>query len=123
MSDNLSTGSSMWEASMSLDSMVLSNPAWLFKKRLFNSIPKVLGEEPSFSVWEYGTGDHHLITQSIYVDSRLRATSEASMKAFAEAFVHPALLSHPNPCTVALISDLPIVLLKEVLKGLSFWSE
>lgn len=126
---------SLWEREISLDSMVLSNPNSYYKKRLVTSSKDRL-DHPILSLWEYSNDstyytkgvnkektpedeDHErslTTTRSMFVNSQLRATSDASMQAFAETFVHPSLISHPNPRIVALFSDAPLVALKELLR-------
>ena len=56
------------------------------------------------------------MTTSLFIESNLRYTTSFAGSAYAEAFVHPALISHPNPLRVAVISMAPLALLQEILK-------
>lgn len=106
-----------WKVSSSVESLVLSNPQAFSKNLLFNSTTSEHHHSDSkIDVWEYGLDGNDKITRSVFHSSQLRATSDASTKAFAEAFVHPAMISHEDPCVVALFSDAPLIFLKELLK-------
>jgi hypothetical protein len=70
---------------------------------------------PSIDIWTIEEVGRRPVT-SLFLDGVIRATTGDAGIAHAEAFVHPALLSHPDPRRVAVISDLPLTLLKEILK-------
>ena len=70
---------------------------------------------PSIDIWTIEEVGRRPVT-SLFLDGVIRATTGDAGIAHAEAFVHPALLSHPDPRHVAVISDLPLTLLKEILK-------
>lgn len=52
----------------------------------------------------------------MFLDSTLRATIDAAGRAHAEAFVHPTLVAHVEPKRFAVISDMPVAIVKEILK-------
>ena len=70
---------------------------------------------PSIDIWTIEEVGRRPVT-SLFLDGVIRATTGDAGIAHAEAFVHPALLSHPDPRRVAVISDMPLPLLKEILK-------
>jgi spermidine synthase len=70
---------------------------------------------PSIDIWTIEEVGRRPVT-SLFLDGVIRATTGDAGIAYAEAFVHPALLSHPDPRRVAVISDMPLPLLKEILK-------
>ncbi len=67
-------------------------------------------------IWEFRSVATEQSYRDIFLDSTLRATTSAAGKAHAEAFVHPALVSQVLPSRVAVISDLPVAYVKEILK-------
>ena len=107
-----------WKVLTSMESLVFSNPEAFTKNCLFNltTTREHHHSDSKIDVWEYGVGGNDEMTRSIFLSSQLRATSDASAKAFAEAFIHPALISHEDPSVVALFSDAPLIFVKELLK-------
>jgi len=93
----------------SLETTILSNQ-FLFNKQL-------LAKVDDAEVWQYSKlGSKDVVSTSLYIDSKLSDTTEFAGVARAEAFVHPSLLSHPNPSAVAIVSDSPLTLMNEALK-------
>lgn len=72
--------------------------------------------EPKNEVWEYTSLWTDEIHRDFFIDSYLRATTSNIGQAHAEAFVHPAMISHALPKRVAVISDMPVAYVKEILK-------
>lgn len=67
-------------------------------------------------VWEYTSLWTEQTHRDLFIDSYLRATTSPVGQAHAEAFIHPAMISHALPKRVALISDMPVAYVKEILK-------
>lgn len=70
---------------------------------------------PSISIWtieEYGIQP----LQHLFFDGKLRGTTSEAGTIHAEAFVHPAMMAHPHPRNIVVVSDMPLTLLKEILK-------
>lgn len=82
------------------------------KKRLYSS--------NQIQVWEYSTpkseaeGTHVL---SVFFNQVLRFTTETmSSIIHAEALVHPAMISHPEPSRLLIVSDFPFAIIDELQK-------
>lgn len=102
----------------SLESIILANSGIMAKTRVYPKHGLSMASTPNVEVWSYtystaGTENH---ASSLFMDSKLRATTLIAGIAHAEAFVHPALLAHSNPTRVVIISDSPVPLLKEIFK-------
>ena len=69
----------------------------------------------SISIWTIEEAGK-IPVQCLFLNGQLRATTSEAGTAHAEAFVHPALIAHPDPRRIAIISDMPLPLLKEILK-------
>jgi hypothetical protein len=83
------------------------------KKRLYSS--------NEYQVWEYSTpmsaANNYNKVISVFVNQVLRfTTATAASIIHAEALVHPAMISHPNPKRVLVVSDVPIAILNELQK-------
>ena len=97
----------IWE-NTSVDNLILSNPN-IMKKELKK-------QSTDIELWEtteYGSTQSYL---SLYIKNTLRYTNSFAGHAHAEAFVHPTLISHPNPKRVAIMSETPLSIAHEVLK-------
>jgi len=93
----------------SLETNVLSN-SMLVEKEL-------ISKKKNLEVWQYRESVQQIEpTSSLFENSKLRYTSKFSGSAHAEAFVHPILISHPSPVRVALISEFPLAIVKEIFK-------
>ena len=103
-----------------LEKMVLSNSNALSRTPLY---PPPRGWEMtdqtknlSVDIWKVEEFGRRPVI-SLFMDGKLRATTGEAGLAHAEAFVHPALLALPDPPRrIAVISDMPLAFLKEVLK-------
>lgn len=77
-----------------------------------------LHSSKNIQVWEYSTptsGRNKVI--SVFVNQVLRfTTATVSSIIHAEALVHPAMISHPKPSRVLVVSDFPIAILDELQK-------
>lgn len=77
-----------------------------------------LHSSKNIQVWEYKTptsGSNKVI--SVFVNQFLRfTTATVSSIIHAEALVHPAVISHPKPTRVLVVSDFPIAILDELQK-------
>ena len=108
-------------AASSLETMVLSNSNAISRKPLFTFSHELYDESmkpetaPWVDIWSIQEVDQYLIW-SLFIDGKLRTTTGDAGIAHAEAFVHPALVAHPDPRRVAVISDAPLSLLVEILK-------
>mmetsp|Transcript_47041 Transcript_47041/g.71118 ORF Transcript_47041/g.71118 Transcript_47041/m.71118 type:complete len:629 (+) Transcript_47041:78-1964(+) len=104
-------GDNLLDAS-SIESIILSSPNIHAKKRIYSN------SSAAVEIWSYHqtTSEASPETRSLFIDSKLRTTTSATAVAHAEAFIHPALLSHTHPKNVAVFSDTPLLLLKEILK-------
>jgi spermidine synthase len=102
--------------SASIEKKVLSNDAIEDKVQVFSSTSSSPSTSTRTDIWEYGliaTTESH---RDLFIDSTLRATTTAAGRAHAEAFVHPAIIANINPKRVAIISDMPVAYVKEILK-------
>ena len=75
----------------------------------------LLRPHPSISIWtieEYGIQP----LQHLFLNGKLRGTTSEAGTIHAEAFVHPAMMAHPHPRNIVVIGDMPLALLKEILK-------
>ena len=71
--------------------------------------------DPSISIWtieEYGIQP----LQHLFLNGQLRGTTSEAATIHAEAFVHPAMMAHPHPRNIVVVSDMPLDLLREILK-------
>lgn len=95
----------------SVESVVLGNPSAGAKK--------LVAEQDNVQLWEYHDATQPSSSQptrALFVDASLRYTTQLAGAARTEAFIHPALLSHPAPSVVVLESDFPLPAIQEVLK-------
>jgi len=99
-----------------MESILLSNTKMAEKE--------CLSKHKNMEIWryyEYGTAEP--IT-ALFLDNTLRYTTKFSGKAHAEAFIHPAMISVEEPeddssenlVDIAIFSEAPLALVKEVLK-------
>ena len=93
----------------SLEALILSDQLLSNKKQV--------AKEKDAQIWQFSRlGSTEPITTSLFIHSKLRYTSSFAGSAHAEAFIHPALISHPKASVVTLISHSPLALVREVLK-------
>jgi hypothetical protein len=82
------------------------------KRRLYSS--------HNIQVWEYSTSKDSVETSkviSVFVNQVLRfTTATMSSNIHAEALTHPAMISHPAPRRVLVVSDFPAAILNELQK-------
>ena len=98
----------------SLESTILSNNMLMEKKLLHKTI---VSNYKEYNVWQHSQpGSIERTTTSLFVFSKLRHTTTFAGVAHAEAMIHPALISHPNPSHIAVFSDFPSAYLREILK-------
>jgi len=72
----------------------------------------------NLDIWQYednSMGSEHL-TRALFLNSSLRAINTTAGSAHAEAFVHPALISHPHPVNIAVVSEMPLAYIRELMK-------
>ena len=90
------------------------------EKRILNNDEikdkKQISVTPKNEVWEYTCLWTEQTHRDLFIDSYLRATTSPVGQAHAEAFIHPAMVSHALPKRVAVISDMPVAYVKEILK-------
>ena len=84
------------------------------KKLIFSQ--SEINDNSRIDIWEYKSAETGKLYRDMFLDSTLRATTSDTGIAHAEAFVHPALISHALPKRVAVISDMPVAYVKEILK-------
>ncbi len=94
-----------------VEERIFDNDRISYKKQ----ITKATNEVGEYEVWEYTTSSDETV-RDLFIHSNLRATTSAIGRAHAEAFVHPAMNSHPLPKRVAVISEMPVAYVKEILK-------
>ena len=70
----------------------------------------------SLELWQYEDPTWDAPVRALYIDGWLHSSTGPSGSAHAEAMVHPALVSHEIPATVAIFSLEPTAILHEVLK-------
>lgn len=105
-----------------MEEMVLSNTNILMRKHTVSSANRLQNKEdadftkPAVDIWTYRVPGQKTLTTAMFIDSKLRATTDMYGVAHAELFVHPALLAHSYPTRIAVISDSPLSLLKEIWK-------
>ena len=92
----------------SLNSLILSNSKFVEKK--------LVSKHKNMEVWKTTEFDTMSSSLSLFIDSKLRYTTKFAGFAHAEAFIHPVLISHPEPTNVAVISQAPLALVHEILK-------
>ena len=96
----------------SLENMILGN-AEMRNRTLITSIdPTGLPR----AIWQYDDVDFKDPVRALFIDGQLQAITSPANAAHAEALVHPAMVAHPRPVTVAVISPTPTAIVKEVLK-------
>ena len=86
------------------------------EKRLIFSNSDIDKASSKIDIWEYKSTETGESYRDMFLDSTLRATTSDTGIAHAEAFVHPAMISQPLPKRVAVISDMPVAFVKEILK-------
>jgi hypothetical protein len=111
----------------SIDKRVLSTPNKMSRVLTASSRNEGDSTHPSSSsidIWSYKESNNkHEVTHDLFINSILRATTNAASQAHAEAMVHPALIAHPYPNRVAIISDTPLAFVKELRKyNVEEWS-
>lgn len=94
----------------SLQRLVLSSQLVKNKQRI-----KHVGD---ISIWSFINVGEIDPTTAVFIKDILRyvSSNEASSIAHAEAFVHPAMISHAEPKRVLLVSDMPYSALGEIVK-------
>jgi len=107
------------DASLSYKGKTLSNP-YLDKKRIYYENTKSDGDD-MIEIWEYKDTTTSTESKVLYINSAIRYLSNKnaiipSSNAHAESFVHPALLNHPHPTRIALLSKMPLAYIQEVIK-------
>ena len=102
------------ESFANMDTRILSNDGVTAKRPIYSS--QNTQESSRIDIWEYITKNTNVANREIFIDSKLRGTTSAISTAHAEAFVHPALISHALPKRVAVISDMPVEYVREILK-------
>jgi hypothetical protein len=70
----------------------------------------------STELWQYDDVDYNDPVKALFIDGKLQTTTSPASAAHAEALAHPALIAHPNPKRIAVISKTPSAIVKEVLK-------
>lgn len=109
----------------SIDKRVLSTPNKMSRVLTASSRNERDSTHPSSSsidIWSYKEPNNmHEVTHDLFINSTLRATTNAASQAHAEAMVHPALIAHPYPNRVAIISDAPLAFVKELRKYYVEW--
>lgn len=121
--DMIQEGAIPHQIKKSLEQMVLARSDMISRKALVTRSHEWDIEDPSsleqenlsVDIWEVEELGHRPVTH-LFLDGNLRASTGDSSIANAEAFVHPTLISHPDPRHIAIMSDMPLPLLKEVLK-------
>ena len=96
---------------------MLSNP-YLDKKRTYCDTTK---PDNMAEIWEYKDTITSTDSRSLYINSILRYLSNNNAiippsNAHAESFIHPALLNHPRPTRIAILSKMPLAYIREVIK-------
>lgn len=96
----------------------LDNDASLYGLILANSKVKDkrrLVKMGNVSIWSY-QDDKVGFTKAMFINDTLRYITNDASVAHAEAFVHPAMISHNQPKRVLLVSDMPVAPLREITK-------
>lgn len=106
------------EENNSIDTRVLAKEDLEHKTLIYSSYNDKQYNKtlPRIDIWEYKSPQMKETYRDLFLDSKLRATTSDTGTAHAEAFVHPALIAHALPKRVALISDMPMAYVKEILK-------
>jgi spermidine synthase len=101
----------------SIEKRILSKDDIKDRTQIFSSVEND-DHKARVDIWEYKSidGNDNESYRDLFLDSTLRATTDAAGKAHAEAFVHPTLIAHVVPKRVAVISDMPVAIVKEILK-------
>jgi hypothetical protein len=97
----------------SIDELILSNPLMKDRKRHASTIS---GTGRSLEVWSYDDVNLKEPVKALFVNGYISATTAPAGAAHVEALVHPALVAHPSPKRVLIISQSPIPIVKEALK-------
>ena len=117
----------------SVESVILSNPALVGRLPIYstsslNNYNKMKAKTSSSAVqlpklnsihtdiWQYHEAGMDSFTRALFFNSTLRAITNTAGSSHAEAFIHPAMISHEKPERVAVISDFPLPYIKELLK-------
>ena len=95
---------------------MLSN-TYLDKERIY---AKSDGDD-MIELWEYEDIITSTESKVLYINSNIRYLSNNNTiippsNAHAESFVHPALLNHPHPTRIAILSKMPLTYIQEVIK-------
>ena len=110
----LKSGSYSIPGEASIDKRVLSSPD---KPSRVRPVSLRNPSSPSIDIWSYREMTNtHETTHDLFINSTLRATTNVASQAHAEAMVHPAVIAHPYPNRVAIISEAPLALIKELKK-------
>ena len=101
----------------SIDKRVLSSPEKISRTLTTSTRNQGDASSSSLDIWGYKEANNkHEVTLDLFMNSTLRATTNAASQAHAEAMVHPALIAHPYPYRVAVISDAPLAFVRELMK-------
>ena len=96
----------------SLENMILGNSEMRNRTLITSIDPTGLPR----AIWQYDDVDFKDPVRALFIDGQLQAITSPANAAHAEALVHPAMIAHPRPVTVAVISLTPTAIVKEVLK-------
>ena len=102
----------------SIENIILGNAEVRNRTRLDHAFvqSKNSSSRTSIELWQYDDFDLKEPVKAFFIEGQLQTTTAPAGAAHAEALVHPALLAHPDPKSVAVVSLTPNAIVKEVLK-------
>jgi spermidine synthase len=96
----------------SIEGLILNNPLMNNRTRLAST----MSDSRSLEVWSYDDVNLKEPVKALFVNGYISVTTAPAGAAHAEALVHPALVAHPSPKRVLVISLSPVAIVKEALK-------
>jgi hypothetical protein len=96
----------------SIEELILNNPLMKNRTRLVSTI----SDSRSLEVWSYDDVNSKEPVKALFINGYISATTASAGAAHAEALVHPALVAHPSPKRVLVISLSPVPIVMETLK-------